>query len=179
MRPLLHRLAAVALLALPVPASAADDRPSIHSLIAASDLVVVGRIARTAQVERDNDMHDISYNGSRRYIAVIATLQVEETLLGDAPTGPVKFVYPKRPRLAGEPVYDLDQDGVWLLRRAENGREYLADEIGRFQPRERKEQVKAIIARFSINNNAGGGTAASGSGDTPPPANGGEKPRQN
>ena len=81
---------------------------------------------------------------------MIATLQVEETLHGELPSGAVKFTYPKRPRLSGEPVYDPEQDGVWLLRKAENGREYLADEIGRFQPRERKEQVKAIIARFSF-----------------------------
>ena len=139
-----------AALLLSVPASAADEPPSIQSLIASSDLVVVGKIVRTAQVERDNELFDISYNASRRYIAIVATLQVEETLLGDPPTGNVKFVYPKRPRLSGEPVYDLEQDGVWLLKRTEKGNEFLADEIGRFQKRERKEQVKAIIARFSI-----------------------------
>ena len=73
--------------------------------------------------------------------------------MGDAPGGPVKFVYPKRARLKDEPVYDLEQDGVWLLRRSElKTNEFLADEIGRFQSRDRKEQVKAIIAKFSIKN---------------------------
>jgi len=143
------------------------DPPSIHSLIAASDLIVVGKIVRTAQVERDNDLQDISYNGTRRYIAIIGTITVEETLLGDAPGGPVKFVYPKRARLKGEPVYDLEQDGIWLLRRSElKQNEYLADEIGRYQSRDRKEQVKAIIAKFSIKN----------VGDSKPDKPDGEKP---
>lgn len=147
-----------------VPAGAYNDEPpSLHSLIAASDLIVVGKIARTAQVERDNELHDISYNGNRRYIAVVATLAVEETLMGDAPSGPVKFVFPKRARIQGEPVYDPDQDGVWLLRRSERPNEYVADEIGRFQSKDRKEQVKAIIAKFSIKNVGGDGSA-----DKPP-----------
>lgn len=152
----LSALFAVSLLA-GVSVAATDEPASLHSLIAASDLIVVGKIVRTAQVERDNDLHDISYNGTRRYIAIVATLTVEETLMGDAPNGPVKFVYPKRSRIKGEPVYDPDQDGVWLLRRSERAGEYLADEIGRFQSRDRKEQLKAIIAKFSIKNVGEGG----------------------
>ena len=135
-----------------VPAFAVEERQSLQSLVASSDLIVVGKIARTAQVERDNDLQDISYNGNRRYIAIVATLAIDETLMGDAPGSSVKFVYPKRSRVKGEPVYDADQDGVWLLRKSERPNEYLADEIGRFQSRDRKEQLKAIIARFSIKN---------------------------
>lgn len=135
------------------PAVAQEDEPqSIHQLIASSDLVVVGKITRTAQVERDNELQDISYNGKHRYIAIVATVAVEETLLGEPPGASVKFVFPKRSRVKGEPVYDPDQDGVWLLRKSERPNEYLADEIGRFQSRDNKEQVKAIIARFSIKN---------------------------
>ena len=156
--------------ALPVRAvggsnSVDGEPPTIHSLIAASDLIVVGKITRTAQVERDNDLQDISYNGTRRYIAIIATIAVEETLMGEAPLN-VKFVYPKKSRLKGEPVYDVDQDGVWLLRRSElKTNEYLADEVGRFQSRDRKEQVKAIIAKFSIKNV---GDGKNDGGDKPP-----------
>lgn len=159
------------LVALPVRAVINDgEPPTIQSLIAASDLIVVGKIVRTAQVERDNDLQDISYNGTRRYIAIIATLTVEETLMGDAPGGPVKFVYPKRARLKDEPVYDLEQDGVWLLRRSElKTNEFLADEIGRFQTRDRKEQVKAIIAKFSIKNAGDGGKDGKPDGGEKPP----------
>lgn len=151
----------------PIPVRAVtSDPPTIHSLIAASDLIVVGKIVRTAQVERDNDLQDISYNGTRRYIAIIGTLTVEETLMGDAPSGPVKIIYPKRARLKDEPVYDLEQDGIWLLRRSElKANEYLADEIGRYQSRDRKEQVKAIIAKFSIKNV---GDGKSDGGEKPP-----------
>lgn len=155
-------------LAAPSVRALSDDPPSIHSLIAASDLIIVGKIVRTAQVERENDIQDISYNGTRRYIAIVATVTVEETLMGDAPGGPVKIVYPKRSRMKDEPVYDLDQDGVWLLRRSElKPNEFLADEVGRFQSRDRKEQVKAIIAKFSIKN-VGEGSKDKDPGDKPP-----------
>lgn len=170
----LHAVSTAALVALSllsgVSVAATDDEPaSLHSLIAASDLIVVGKIVRTASVERDNDLQDISYNGSRRYIAIVATLTVEETLMGDSPTGPVKFVYPKRARVKGEPVYDPEQDGVWLLRRSERANEYVADEIGRFQSRDRKEQVKAIIAKFSIKNVGEGGSDKDKEKDKPAP----------
>ena len=148
-------VAAVGLLTFAAPAVAIEDEPpSLHSLIAASDLIVVGKIVRTAQVERDNELFDISYNGNKRYQAIVATVTVEETLMGDKidAGSNIKFVYPKRSRVKGEPVYDAAQDGVWLLRRSERPNEYLADEIGRFQSKDRKEQVKAIIARFSIKN---------------------------
>lgn len=134
------------------PAAAQDERRSLQSLIASSDLIVVGKISRTAQVERENDLHDISYNATRRYIAIVATITVEETLLGEQPGATVKFAYPKRSRVKGEPVYDANQDGIWLLRKSERPNEYLADEIGRFQSRERKEQLKTIIGRYSIKN---------------------------
>lgn len=150
---LVAALIALSLVAGVSGAATGDDEPaSLHSLIAASDLIVVGKIVRTAQVERDNDLQDISYNGARKYTAIVATLTIEETLMGDNPSGPIKFVYPKRARIKGEPVYDPDQDGVWLLRRSERANEYLADELGRYQSRDRKEQVKAIIAKFSIKN---------------------------
>ena len=156
---------AASLVALSVGA-VTDEPPSLHSLIAASDLIVVGKIVRTAQVERDNELSDISYNGNRRYIAIVATLTVEETLMGDAPTSPVKFVYPKKARVKGEPVYDAEQDGVWLLKRSERPNEYVADEIGRYQSKDRKEQLKAIIAKFSIKNVGGDGSGDKG--DKPP-----------
>ena len=131
-----------------------DEGPSLHGLIASSDVIVVGRIVRTTLVERDNELADISYNLKPRYTAVIATVEVTETIKGEAPST-LKFTYPKRARVSGEPVYDSGQDGVWLLRKSEKRDEYVADETGRFQPRERKEQIKAILAR-SKNSGAGG-----------------------
>ena len=160
---------AAAVLAVATDVSAYEEPPSLHSLIPASELIVVGKIVRTAQVERDNDLQDVSYNGKKRYIAVVATLNVEETLLGDAPGAAVKLVFPKRARVQGEPVYDSDQDGIWLLRKSERQGEYIADEIGRFQPRERKEQIKAIIAKFSIKD-LGGGTAGDSEDAKPSPS---------
>ena len=129
------------------PARGGDEPPSLNVLVVSADLIVVGKIGRTTFVERDNDLEDISYNKTRRYTAVIATLDVNETLKGDAPST-LKFTFPKRARVKGEPVYDNGQDGVWLLRKSEKkDNEFLADEIGRYQPRERKEQIKAILAR--------------------------------
>lgn len=122
------------------------EAPSLHTLVASADMIVVGRIVRTTQVDRPNDLDDISYNKASRYTAVIGTIQVEEIMKGNATGGTVKVNYPKRPRVAGEPVYDPDQDGVWLLRKSDRRDEYLADEVGRFQPRERKELIKAILA---------------------------------
>lgn len=132
-------------------ASQFDEGPSLAALVASSDVIVVGRIVRTTLVERDNELADISYNLKPRYTAVIATLEVTETIKGEAPTL-VKFTYPKRARVSGEPVYDPGQDGVWLLRKAQKREEFVADETGRYQPRERKEQIKAIFARSKTGN---------------------------
>lgn len=122
------------------------DAPTLHTLVASADVIVIGRIVRTTLVDRPNDIDDISYNKASRYTAVIGTIQVEEIIKGTAAGGTVKLNFPKRPRVSGEPVYDPDQEGIWLLRKSERRDEYLADEIGRFQPRERKEHIKAIIA---------------------------------
>lgn len=139
-------LAAVAVGHVPGGRAQSDpDGPSLHTLVASADVIVIGRIVRTTYVERPNDLGDISYNNAARYTAVIGTIQVEETLKGTTGTT-LKLNYPKRPRVSGEPVYDPDQDGVWLLRKSERRDEYLADEIGRFQPRENKEHIKAILA---------------------------------
>jgi hypothetical protein len=123
------------------------DAPSLHALVASSDMIVVGKIVKTTMVDRENELSDISYNHSPRFTAVIATLQVDETIKGD-PATTVKFTYPKRARITGEPVYDQGQDGVWLLRKSDKRDEYIADETGRLQPRERKEQIKAVLASF-------------------------------
>src|SRR5688500_9308166 len=137
-----------------------EDPPSLQALVASSDIIVVGKIVRTTQVERDNELAEISYNKSPRYTAVIATIEVNETIKGEPPQM-VKFVYPKRARVKGEPVYDSGQDGVWLLRRSEKKEnEFLADEVGRYQRRERKEQIKAILAVQKVNK---------GSDKEPPP----------
>jgi hypothetical protein len=136
-------LVALASLAVAAPASGDDER-SLNQIALNSDLIVVGHVVRTTQVERDNDLEDIAYNHTHRYTAIIALIAVDETLKGDA-AQTVKFTYPKQPRVPGEQVYDLGQDGVWLLRKSEKPGEYLADEKGRFQPRERKEQVRAIL----------------------------------
>ncbi len=133
-----------------------DEGPSLAALIASSDVIVVGRIVRTTLVERDNELADISYNLKPRYTAVIATVEVSETIKGEAPTL-VKFTYPKRARVSGEPVYDPGQDGVWLLRKSEKREEFVADETGRYQPRERKEQIKAILSRSSSKSGNGNG----------------------
>ena len=131
---------------LPAGSRAMDLEPrSLKTLVISSDVIVVGKIVRTTMVDRENDLSDISYNHTSRYTAVIATIQVDETLKGDA-TGTVKFIFPKRSRISGEQVYDAGADGVWLLHKADKRDEFVADEAGRYQPRERKEQVKAIIA---------------------------------
>lgn len=128
-----------------------EEPPSLSVLIASADLIVIGKIVRTTQVERDNDLAEFSYNKSPRFTAVVATIEVNETIKGEAPPM-VKFVFPKRARVKGEPVYDFGQDGVWLLRRSEQKQnEYVADEIGRYQRRERKEQIKTIFAAQRIN----------------------------
>lgn len=132
-------------------ASQYDEGPSLAALVASSDVIVVGRIVRTTLVERDNELADISYNLTSRYTAVIATVEVAETIKGDAPAM-IKFTYPKRARVSGEPVYDPGQDGVWLLRKSEKRDEYVADETGRYQPRERKEQIKVIFSRSKTGN---------------------------
>ncbi len=137
-----------------------DEPPPLSVLVASSDLIVVGKIVRTTQVERDNDLMEDSFNKSSRFTAVIATIEVNETIKGDAPQT-VKMVFPKRSRVKGEPVYDFGQDGVWLLRRSEKKEnEFVADEIGRYQRRERKEQIKAIFALQRTNK---------GSDKEPPP----------
>src|SRR5205823_6299002 len=117
----------------------------VTQLVLTSDVVVIGKITRTTEVERDNDLADISFNHKRRYTAVIAQIAVDETLHGDAVTT-IKFTYPREPRIHGEPVYDMGQDGVWLLRRSDKPGEYLANEPGRFQPRDFKEQIRAILS---------------------------------
>ena len=121
------------------------DKPSLTQLVLTSDVVVVGKITRTTEVERDNDLADISFNHKRRYTAVIAQITVDETLRGD-PNATVKFTYPREPRVQGEPTYDMGQDGVWLLRRSDRPGEYLANDPGRLQPRDFKEQIRAILA---------------------------------
>ena len=63
-----------------------SDSPSLNQLVNQSDLIVVGKIVRTTQVDRENDLSDISYNHTARYTAVIATVQVEETLKGESGT---------------------------------------------------------------------------------------------
>lgn len=137
---------AAAASAAPAVSSALEAEPrSLKTLVISSDLIVVGKIVRTTMVDRENDLADISYNHTSRYTAVIATIQVDETLKGDA-SGTVKFVFPKRARISGEQVYDPGSDGVWLLRKSDKRDEYVADEVGRYQPREHKEQVKAILA---------------------------------
>lgn len=140
--------AAAFLFATPAPGRDArnenSEPPTLHALVLSSDLIVVGKIVRTMQVDRENDLADISYNHTPRFTAVIATIQVDDTLRGDA-TQTVRFTYPKMPRVSGEPVYDMVADGVWLLRKSEKRDEWIADEQGRLQPRERKEQIRAIL----------------------------------
>jgi hypothetical protein len=138
----------------------AADPPTLHSLVLSADQVVVGKIVKTTMVDRENDLADISYNHSSRFTAVIATIQVDETLKGD-PAATVRFTYPQRPRLASEPTYDLGNDGVWLLRKSDKRDEFVADEPGRLQPREHKEQIKAILT-------ASHGSTKKGDEESPP-----------
>ena len=143
-------LAAGAALLIASSAPARDARndngepPTLHALVLSSDLIVVGKISRVMMVDRENDLADISYNHTPRFTAVIATIQVDDTLRGDQATT-VRFTYPKMPRVSGEPVYDVGADGVWLLRKSDKRDEWVADEQGRLQPRERKEQIRAIL----------------------------------
>lgn len=146
--PLLLSLLALALLLVAGPIARAgdedDDAPTLHALVLSSDLIVVGKIVHTTYLDRENDLADISYNHEKRYTAVIGTIRVDDTLKGE-PVTQVRFTFPKLPRVHGEPTYDLGNDGVWLLRKSDKRDEYVADEPGRFLPRGRKEQIRAIL----------------------------------
>lgn len=132
-----------------------NDPPTLKALVISSDAIVVGKIVRTTMVERENELADISYNHTPRFTAVIATIQVDETIKGD-PAAYVKFTYPKRARVTGEPVYDAGSEGVFMLRKSEKRDEYVADETGRLQPRARKEQIRAILGASRTSAKKGG-----------------------
>lgn len=122
---------------------------SIEEIAAASDLIVAGTITRTMTVERENELADRSYNGEERIEIVLATLEIDGVLLGGARKGQrVRLVYPASPRVPGEPVYDVEQQGIWFLRRSSKRGEYLADHPNRLQPLNNLDKIRRIVSRM-------------------------------
>lgn len=111
---------------------------SDENLIAQSDLVVIGKITAIKEGGRGNK--DIN----------IATISVSEVLKGAKDLKEVKLAFPspKRNMMASTDIfYNLDQEGIWLLRKDEKQNYYLADYPARFQPLENADKIKEIIGK--------------------------------
>lgn len=134
---------------------------SIRDVAVRSDMIIVGRIVRVMSVERKNELAEFSFNQEKRYEARLAWIEVDSVLAGNVSKDQrVKIVYPAQPRVPHEPVYDDDQQGIWLLRRSEKRGEYLADHPARFQDLSRLDQVKAIVSQ--IRTSSGNGKSGNG-----------------
>lgn len=139
----------LAALALAAAAGAAPVlwRPvSMEELVTTSDLVVVGRIVAVAPGAPGPDAVDT------------ATLAIERTLHGAAPDDTVPLAFPGKARGTlradgslepdRDPSYvrfELDQDGVFFLRRRSDG-SFAANHPARFKPRFFLAEVTAFLA---------------------------------
>jgi hypothetical protein len=115
------------------------EKISDEDLITQSDLVVVGKI--TAIKEGGSDEKDVS----------IATVTISDVIKGAKDIKEVKLAFPskKRQMMASTDIFfDLNQEGVWLLRKDEKQDYYLADYPDRFQPKENAEKIKAIVSKM-------------------------------
>lgn len=110
---------------------------TLPELVAASDLVVQGRIARIEPGAPGPESVDT------------AVLEVQRTLLGVLPAE-VRLEFPGRAR-GGDPRdpalirYDLDQEGIFFLRRGAAG-DYTASHPARFKPSFFLTQVQNQLA---------------------------------
>jgi hypothetical protein len=129
---------------------------TLKQLAANSELVISGRIVRVVSLERENDLAEYSYNQEKRYEVRLAWIEVEQVFQGAVrPNQKVKLVYPAKPRIADEPVYEDNAQGIWFLRRSEKRGEYLADHPKRFQPLSMGDQIAALIESMKIDDGDG------------------------
>ena len=67
----------------------------------------------------------------------------------------LRLAYPARARVAGEPVYDLEQQGIWFLRRSAKRGEYLADHPNRYQSLNNLDQIRRIVSAMKTESGNG------------------------
>lgn len=131
---------------------------SIQEIAAASDVIIAGRIVKVMSVERENELAEHSYNQKERIEIRLAWIEVDGVLRGPFRKGQrVRLAYPARARLAGEPVYELEQQGIWFLRRSSRRGEYLADHPNRLQPLRKADRIKAIVEAMKTTDGSSNG----------------------
>lgn len=137
-------IAAVLLSAMSGSAAAAPRRATLtlEDRVLASDLVVVGRI-----VSLDDNFGLTDPPGMLR-----GKIMVDRTLKGDHEGRVVEFLYrnpPADPRAVREapPIYRMDQEEVWLLKRHETlAGHYLVVAPHQAEPPSRAETIAKVIA---------------------------------
>lgn len=118
---------------------------SYAALIQGSDLIVVGKLAATADTAHDDGW------------TACGTMVVAEVLKGSPPAGGVHLDYPSaRPEAYGgaeaapapaEVVFEKGQQGIWFLSRPAGQTHYTAAHPARFKPLPFLARVKSEIAR--------------------------------
>ena len=120
---------------------------SDDDLIDSSELIVVGRIVWIENGEVSTTSMDT------------ARILVDEVLKGDPTTVMAPLVFPgsnrgrrtwtgrfESTRTRRDISFDLNQEGIWFLRRARNADEYRIDNPARFKPLFFKDRVMQAIA---------------------------------
>lgn len=118
---------------------------SYAALVADSDLIVVGKIARAADTA-----HDEGWTACGR-------ITVAQTLKGTVPAEGVQIDYPSRRPAAydgeevaaapAEVIFEEGQEGIWFLKRDPSEPHYTAAHPSRFKPLPFLARVKAEIAK--------------------------------
>jgi hypothetical protein len=118
---------------------------SYQSLIADSDLIVVGKVGTPS-----DSAHDEGWTACGQ-------ITVSQTLKGVVPHQGVKVDYPSRrpaayggseiEALPGEVIFEQGQEGIWFLKKNTATNHYVASHPGRFKPLPFLNRVKAEIAK--------------------------------
>jgi hypothetical protein len=115
----------------------------IEDLIKNSDLIIVGKISGIDTSKKQNPDSEIIKIMGRYYD--FGTITVSQVIKGDEHAKSVVLRYPSRRELSTDIVYELNQNGIWLLTKSKEGDFYLAGYPKDFQDISQLNTIKTLV----------------------------------
>ena len=115
--------------------------PPFETLVEDSDLIVVGELVDT----QPSGQRAIDGLPGLVVEFTLGTIEVQETLKGDLPRGPLFLEFESEQNTSASRLYHRGQSGVWLLKQRCDSKCYEAKLRSSLMPLERRQEILELL----------------------------------